>query len=255
MPISRVNILGVGVSAINMGQGLSVIADWVARKEQHYVCVAPAHSVMDAYRDPALRRIFNHSGLTTPDGMAIVWLLQLQGCAHAGRVYGPDLMRATCSLSVEKGWRHYLYGGAPGVAEQLRAVLEAWYPGIQVAGTYSPPFRPLTEQEEREVTASMNAANPDIIWVGLGSPKQERWMHAHLGKVSASVLVGVGAAFDFLSGGKPQAPRWVQRGGLEWLFRLLSEPRRLWPRYSQYPLFVLLALAQLARLRKFPVVE
>src|SRR5512142_3216871 len=136
MQPGRVNILGVEVSAINMSQALAALQGWIERREQHYVCVTPAHSVMDCYRDPSLRRIFNESGLTTPDGMAIVWLLRLYGFQKAGRVYGPDLMGAACGLSVEKGWRHYLYGGEPGVAECLKSTLEAQYPGIQIAGTY-----------------------------------------------------------------------------------------------------------------------
>ncbi len=251
MQPSRVNILGVEVSAINMGQALATIQEWIDRKDPHYVCVTPAHSVMDCYRDPSLRRVFNDSGLTTPDGMAIVWLLRLHGCRHVSRVYGPDLMREACRLSVEKGWRHYLYGGEPGVAESLKSTLEAQFKPIQIVGTYSPPFRPLSEDEDRQVVEAINAAKPDIVWVGISSPKQERWMQQQRGKVSASVMVGVGAAFDFLTARKPQAPRWMQRSGLEWLYRFWHEPRRLWPRYSQYPLFVLLALAQLAGLRRF----
>jgi N-acetylglucosaminyldiphosphoundecaprenol N-acetyl-beta-D-mannosaminyltransferase len=251
MPIRRVNVLGVQVSAINMAQAVALFEEWILRRQQRYVCVLPAHSVMDAYRDPDLRRILNRSGLTTPDGMSIVWLLKVQGCRHVSRVYGPDLMREICRLSQDKGWRHFLYGGEPGVAECLKTRLEAEY-GVRVVGVYSPPFRPLSEEEDRQVVESINATHADIIWVGISSPKQERWMQEHLGKVNASVLVGVGAAFDFLTGRKPQAPRWMQRVGLEWLFRLLSEPRRLWPRYSQYPLFVILALAQLSGLRKFP---
>ncbi len=251
MPPSRVNILGVEVSAINMGQALETMEEWIRRKEQHYVCVTPAHSVMDCYHDPSLREVFNESGLTTADGMAIVWLLRLHGCRHVSRVYGPDLMREACRLSVEKRWRHYLYGGEPGVAEGLKSALEAQYKGIEIVGTYSPPFRPLTEDEEGQVVAAINAASPDILWVGIGSPKQERWMHQHCGKVSASVMAGVGAAFDFLTARTPQAPRWMQQAGLEWLYRFWHEPRRLWPRYSQYPLFVLLAAAQLTGLRKF----
>jgi N-acetylglucosaminyldiphosphoundecaprenol N-acetyl-beta-D-mannosaminyltransferase len=252
MQRGRVNILGVEVSAINMDQALERMQEWIRRKEQNYVCVTPAHSVMDCYRDPSLRSIFNGSGLTTPDGMAIVWLLRLHGREHVSRVYGPDLMREACRRSVEKGWRHFLYGGEPGVAESLKATLEAQYKGIQIVGTYSPPFGPLSDDQERQVMAAINATRPDVLWVGISSPKQERWMHQHCGKVNASVMVGVGAAFDFLTARKPQAPRWMQRSGLEWLYRFWHEPRRLWPRYSQYPLFVLLAAAQLMGLRRFP---
>lgn len=208
---------------------------------------------MQGYRDPELRRIFNRSGLTTPDGMAIVWLLRLQGFSQVERVYGPDLMQAVCKRSAETGWRHYFYGGTPGVAEQLAEKLKTQSPGLQIAGMYSPPFRELTPEEDREMIARINEARPDIVWVGIGSPKQELWMSRHLGQVDAPVLIGVGAAFDFLSGRKRQAPRWIQRSGFEWLFRLGSEPKRLWRRYADYPLFVLLVLLQLLRLKKFNV--
>jgi N-acetylglucosaminyldiphosphoundecaprenol N-acetyl-beta-D-mannosaminyltransferase len=164
-------------------------------------------------------------------------------------------MNAVCARSMEKGWRHFLYGGNPGVAESLKARLESKYEGIQIVGTYEPPFRPLTEQEDREVIRCINAARPDILWVGIGTPKQEIWMSEHLGNIDVNVMVGVGAAFDFLSGLKAQAPHWVQRLGMEWLFRLSTEPKRLWPRYSQYPFFGLLVLAQFLGLRRFPRVE
>jgi N-acetylglucosaminyldiphosphoundecaprenol N-acetyl-beta-D-mannosaminyltransferase len=246
------NILGVVVSPIAMGDALRAIEGWVAARTPTYVTVTPAHAVMDAYRDPDLRRIFNAAGLTTPDGMAIVWLLRLRGHRKVGRVYGPDLLLEVCRAGLEKGYRHYLFGGEAGVAEALGRKLIERYPGLQVVGTWSPAFDPATDPEDRASVERINGARPDIVWVGLGTPKQERWMAAHLGVVAAPVMVGVGAAFDFLSGRKPQAPRWMQRIGMEWFFRLASEPRRLWPRYRQYPLFALLVLAQLTGLRRFP---
>jgi N-acetylglucosaminyldiphosphoundecaprenol N-acetyl-beta-D-mannosaminyltransferase len=248
---SRANILGVLISPINMQQALQTIDAWIANREPHYVTVTPAHAVMDAYQDPELRPIFNHSGLTTPDGMAIVWLLKLRGYRDVSRVYGPDLMLETCRAGLEFGYRHFLYGGAEGVATALADKLRARFPGLQVVGTHTPPFRELTEEEDQAVVDKINAARPDIVWVGLSTPKQERWMAAHLGRIETPVMIGVGAAFDFLSGKKPQAPRWAQRSGLEWLFRLASEPRRLWPRYRQYPKFVLLALGQWLGLRDY----
>lgn len=253
--VERVNILGVEISSINMAQALAIFQEWIDGRSKEYVCVTPAHAVMDCYRDRSLQRIFNDSGLTTPDGMAIVWLLRLHGARRVGRVYGPDLMKEVCRISIEKGWSHFLYGGEPGVAEGLKASLEKQYKGLRVVGTYSPPFRALSDEEDREVMRAIGSARPDIVWVGISSPKQERWMHDHRGKLDASILVGVGAAFDFLTGRKPQAPSWIQRMGMEWLFRLSTEPGRLWPRYSQYPLFVFLAIAQLAGLRRFPAGE
>jgi N-acetylglucosaminyldiphosphoundecaprenol N-acetyl-beta-D-mannosaminyltransferase len=242
--ITRCNILGVGVSAINMPVALETIAGWVHEREPNYICVTPAHAIMDVYQDDELRQIYNYSGLTTPDGMAIVWLLKGYGHFEVDRVYGPDLLLAVCAQSVEYGYRHYFYGAAPGVAQQLADSLVERYPGLMVVGVESPPYRALTAAEDAEVVRRIRDAQPDFVWVGIGSPRQERWMREHLALLDVPVLVGVGAAFDFLSGNKPQAPRGIQRGGLEWLFRLLSEPRRLWRRYIRYPKFAILALLQ-----------
>jgi N-acetylglucosaminyldiphosphoundecaprenol N-acetyl-beta-D-mannosaminyltransferase len=249
---SRLNILGVLVSAINMSIALDTMRDWIICNKKNYICVTPAHSIMDAYYDPHFRDILNRSGLTTPDGMAIVWLLKLAGYKDVSRVYGPDLMLAVAEESLHHGWTHFLYGGAPGVADKLSEVLINRFPGLKVCGTYCPPFRPLTPAEDQEVVETINSAQPDIVWVGISSPKQELWMAEHIHKLGSPVLVGVGAAFDFLSGAKQQAPRWIQRSGLEWLFRLASEPRRLWRRYIEYPYFALLVFAQWTGLRKYP---
>ncbi len=249
----RANILGVLISPINMRRALGTIGYWIGRRDIHYVTVTPAHAVMEAYEDPGLRRIFNASGMTTPDGMAIVWLLNLRGYRNVSRVYGPDLMLETCRAGLEPGYRHFLYGGEEGVASTLADKMRARFPGLKIVGTHTPPFRDLTEEEDRSVVELINTASPDIVWVGLSTPKQERWMAAHLGRIEPPVMIGVGAAFDFLSGTKPQAPRWMQRSGLEWLFRLATEPRRLWPRYRQYPRFVLLAIGQLLGLKHYPL--
>ena len=254
-PLPRAPVLGVAISAINMAQALEAIDGWIALREPRYVCVTPAHSVMEARRDPEFRRILNHSGLTTPDGMSIVWLLRLRGHRHVERVYGPDLMLAICEGGLAKGYRHFLYGGAPSVADELASHLRARFPDLQIVGTLSPPFGLPTPEEDSQATAAINGSQPDIVWVGLSTPKQERWMAEHMGRLEAPVLIGVGAAFDFLSGRKPQAPRWVQRSGLEWLFRLATEPRRLWPRYREYPLFALLAAAQLLGLKRYSLDE
>jgi len=251
----RQGILGVGVHAINVRMALEAIDGWIVRREQHYVTVTPAHAVMDAYRDPALRKILNASGLTTPDGMGIVWLLRLYGHRSVERVYGPDLVLALCHHGLDRRYRHFLFGGEPDTTARLSDRLRARFPGLNIAGRFSPPFGIPAQDEDEQAVREINAAKPHIIWVGLSTPKQERWMAAHMGRVDAPVMVGVGAAFDFLSGRKPQAPRWVQRSGFEWLFRLASEPRRLWPRYRQYPLFVVLVLAQMLGLRRYPLSE
>ena len=250
--IPRCNVLGVGVSAINPTIALVTIIRWIDRREHHYVCVTGVHGVMESQRAPELQQIHNRAGLVTPDGMPLVWISRLQGFRHVDRVYGPDLMLAVCERSAERGFRNFLYGGREGVAERLSARLRERFPRLQVVGTYCPPFRPLTEEEDARVVAMINRSGADIVWVGLSTPKQERWMAAHLGKIEVPVMIGVGAAFDFHTGLVPQAPRWMQRSALEWLFRLLAEPRRLWRRYLvNNPAFIMLILFQALGLRRY----
>lgn len=252
MTVPRVNILGVGISAINMTAAVETIAGWIAQGASQYVCVFPVHSVVECQKDSGLRHIANASGLTTPDGVPLVWLSRLHGHRHVSRVYGPDLMMALCAASVERGYRHFFYGSAEGVPEKLAAVFARKYPGLQVVGTYAPPFRPLASEEDEQIVEMMNASDADIVWVGLGTPKQDHWMAAHVGRIRAPVLIGVGAAFDFHTGRKKQAPRWMQRSGLEWFFRLISEPRRLWRRYLiNNPLFMILVLGQVLGLKRY----
>ena len=243
----RVNVLGVGVSAITMADALALIDAWVAADARQYVCVTGVHGVMESHVDPALREIHNRAGLVTPDGMPLVWLSWLHGRRHVERVYGPDLMLACCQASVAKGYRHFFYGGDAGVPERLAARLQERFPGLAIAGTWSPPFRELTAAEERSMLDRIAAAQPDIVWVGLSTPKQERWMARYVGRLPVPVLIGVGAAFDLHAGLKKQAPRWMQRSGLEWLFRLSTEPRRLWRRYMiNNPWFLWRLLLQLS---------
>jgi N-acetylglucosaminyldiphosphoundecaprenol N-acetyl-beta-D-mannosaminyltransferase len=208
---------------------------------------------MECQRDEEMRRAVNGAGLATPDGMPLVWLSRRwQNQTRVERVYGPDLMLALCHCSVKRGYSHYFYGGAAGVPELLAEKLERLIPGLKLAGTYSPPFHPLTTAEDAQIVTRINQATPDIVWVGLGTPKQDLWMAAHRDQLTAPVLVGVGAAFDFHTGRIPQAPPGMQRAGLEWLFRLWQEPRRLWYRYLVYnPLFIALVAAQLLKLRRY----
>jgi N-acetylglucosaminyldiphosphoundecaprenol N-acetyl-beta-D-mannosaminyltransferase len=227
---ARVNVLGVGVSAINMDQALDEMAEWISSSRKDYVCVCTVHGVMDSQRHPDLRRIFNSAGMVTPDGMPLVWLGR-SVYPHVRRVYGPDLMLAELSRSVQTRHRHFLYGGAPGVGSALAGRMRARFPGLEIVGIIEPPFAPLDELCSPAVANEINAANPDVVWVGIGSPKQERWMARMRPMLKAPVLIGVGAAFDFHSGSVRQAPRWMQRTGLEWLFRVAMEPRRLWRRY------------------------
>jgi N-acetylglucosaminyldiphosphoundecaprenol N-acetyl-beta-D-mannosaminyltransferase len=214
-----------------MDLALEAIAGWITNRESKYICVRDVHGIMESQRDPSLRRIHNLAGLVTPDGMPLVWFGHLLGYSQVRRVYGPDLLLAVCERSISMGWSHYFYGGAPGVAETLAANLTARFPGLKVAGCATPPFRPLTPEEDIAATTRINATGADLLWIGLSTPKQEKWMAAHLGQVNIPVMVGVGAAFDFHAGLKRQAPRWIQRNGLEWFFRLCTEPRRLWRRH------------------------
>jgi len=250
--LERFNVLGVGVSSINMTVAMDVMERWIERREPNYVTITGVHGVMESQADEDIRQIHNQAGMVTPDGMPLVWLGRLNGHEHVDRVCGPDLMPLLCEKSTTKGYRHYLYGGNEGVPELLKEKLDEKFPGIEVVGTYSPPFRALSEEEDGEIVNKINSANPDIVWVGLSTPKQERWMAAHIGRLNAPVLIGVGAAFDFHAGLKKRAPLWMQKSGLEWLYRLLSEPRRLWKRYMKNnPLFVLLIIRQALGLKRY----
>ncbi len=249
----RVNILGVGISAVNLAETVHQIDTWVGNKSRHYVNVCTVHTVMECRRNPELRKMVNKSALATPDGMPLVWLCHVYGHKDVSRVYGPDLMLAFCEYAVEKGYRHYFYGGAPGVAKELSSRMTSHYPGLCVVGSYSPPFRPAGSMEEPAVIELINSVSPDVVWVGLGTPKQDFWVAQHRPLLNAPVLIAVGAAFDIHAGTVPQAPVWMQRHGLEWFFRLIQEPRRLAYRYFIYnPIFILLVLMQLLKLRKYP---
>lgn len=227
---ARVDVLGVGISAIGMQDAVAEITRFIREGRKEYVCVTGVHGVMECQRDPVLLEIHNRSGLTTPDGMPMVWAGRWAG-ASIERVYGPDLMLAVCKQGLKSNWRHFLYGGAPGVADLLAHNLLRRFPNIEIAGTHSPPFRDLTGEELQEVAQTINGSRADVVWIGLSTPKQERWMATARPLLDAAVLFGVGAAFDIHSGRTKQAPKWMQRSGLEWFFRLLSEPRRLWRRY------------------------
>lgn len=248
----RVNVLGVGVGVLNLTTALEAIACAVAERRKGYVCVTGVHGVSEAQNDPEFRRILNRAFLNTPDGMPMVWLGRVAGHHEVGRVYGPDLMTLVMRESVARGWRHFFYGGANGTAGRLRAVLTERFLGLQVTGTYEPPFRPLNDAEKAALTAQVAAAKPDMFWVGLSTPKQERFMAANLDRLDTTLMLGVGAAFDMLAGTKSQAPRWMQHSGLEWFYRLCQEPRRLGPRYLRNnPLFAARVLGQLSGLRKY----
>ncbi|MDB6019008.1 MAG: putative N-acetylmannosaminyltransferase [Pedosphaera sp.] len=252
--LKRVNVLGVGLSAINLDSALAAVTNSLAQKSKGYVCVTGVHGVMEAQTDQPLRSILNRSFLNTPDGMPMVWVGKLRGFREMDRVYGPDLMLLVCEMTQKKGYTHFLYGGGKGVAEELQRRLELKFPGLKIVGTYTPPFRPLNTLEEAELVRIVNEKKPDIIWVGLSTPKQEKFMAQYRDKLDATLMFGVGAAFDFHAGKVRQAPRWMQRSGLEWFFRLCCEPRRLWRRYFRNnPLFVFKIVCQFLGLKKYAV--
>lgn len=251
--VPRLKVLGVGISPVNMAEAVAVFHDWIERDERHYVCVTGVHGVMECQGDEDLRRIHSDSGLTVPDGMPLVWVGHLKGFGKMGRVFGPDLMLEVCRVSVKRGYTHFLYGGDVGVAEDLKRSLEERFPGINIVGTFTPPFRPLNREEKAQLSGQVAKARPDIFWVGLSTPKQERFMAAYLPKLETKVMVGVGAAFDIHTGRTKDAPTWIKQSGLQWLHRLSQEPKRLWKRYLvNNPMFVFKFMLQIASGGKLP---
>ncbi|MDB6029076.1 MAG: glycosyltransferase [Verrucomicrobiales bacterium] len=254
MNIERVNVLGVGISAINLDLAQQAFSEAIAKKQKGYVCVTGVHGVMESQAALQLKEIHNRAFLCTPDGMPMVWLGRLNRFKHMDRVYGPDLMLEILRISVERGWKHFFYGGANGVGADLKSKMEKRFPGIQVVGTYEPPFRPLNSEERVHLTRIVAETKPDVFWVGLSTPKQEKFMSEFLSELDVTLMVGVGAAFDFHAGRVRQAPRWIQRSGMEWFFRLCTEPRRLWKRYlTNNPRFIFLILCQWIGLKKYSV--
>ena len=253
--IDAINVLGIGVSAINMDLAVGTIGEWIRKREPHYVCITGVHGVMESQRDKKLKQIHNMAGMVTPDGMPLAWLLKLSGHGHADRVSGVDLMFALFEMSDKRDYTHYLYGASEDALARLQANLTRQFPAARIVGAISPPFRSLTEEEDKDITKRINESGADIVWVGLSTPKQERWMAAHRDRLDAPGLIGVGAAFDFHAGLVRRAPRFIQRSGFEWLFRLAMEPRRLWKRYlTNNPQFVLLLLAQTIGLKRYKAV-
>lgn len=227
----RANVLGVGVHAVNLPLAAELI-DWSAGAGcKGYVCVTGVHGVMEAQRDCRFRHILDQAMLVVPDGVPTVWIGRWEGHNKMGRVFGPDLMMEVCRRSIASGRTHFLYGGKPGVATELKQNLEKRYPGIQIVGTYTPPFRPLSSTEKTELQEELSRLAPDIVWIGLSTPKQEHFMAENLGSLNCKIMVGVGAAFDIHTGRVKDAPDWIKTAGLQWLHRLCQEPSRLWKRY------------------------
>lgn len=241
----RVNILGVGVSALDLSDAVTIVDSFLQTGKKGYICVTGMHGIMEAQSDPEFRKIQNNSFLTTPDGIPTVWIGHIDGHNKMKQVRGADFMLQVCESSAKTGTRHFLYGGRPGVAELLRDALTSRFPGLQIVGTFTPPFRPLNAQEEMELHRQLLESRADVLWCGISTPKQERFMAQYIGTLPVRLMVGVGAAFDLNAGLLKDSPVWVRKCGLQWAHRLCQEPRRLWRRYLlNIPRFTWLYLLQ-----------
>jgi N-acetylglucosaminyldiphosphoundecaprenol N-acetyl-beta-D-mannosaminyltransferase len=248
-----VDILGVKLSAVNLSSAVDIADRWIEARQPGYICVTGVHGVMEAQKGHDLREILNHAVMNTPDGMPMSWVGQLRGFSDMGRVFGPEFMSAMCQLSCKRSYRHFIYGGQPGVAQQLQEALEKKFPGLQIVGTYTPPFRELNPEEEAALMVQVRNAKPHIVWVGMSTPKQERFMARYVDRLQVPLLVGVGAAFDYHTGRIRDCSPWIKRAGLQWLHRLLQDPARLWRRYLyNNPSFVWSITLQLLGLRRYP---
>jgi N-acetylglucosaminyldiphosphoundecaprenol N-acetyl-beta-D-mannosaminyltransferase len=235
-----VEVVGIPLALTDYDRTMDWMDGMIARREPGYVCVAAVHTVMVCQEDPELREAVLNSSLTVPDGQPLVWAMNALGHDLSSRVYGPELMDRYCARAAESGVSMYLYGGRnQGALVQLALNLRRRHPGLKIVGGYSPPYGPPSEEEDDAIAEEINRSGADVVWVGIGVPKQEKWMARMRDRLDAPVLVGVGAAFDFHADLVPQAPDWIQGAGLEWAFRLAHEPRRLWQRYARYnPRFV-----------------
>jgi len=251
--LAKTNILGVGITPTSYDEVVRLCDHWLASRNTRralrgserpggrtrYIAVTSVHGIITSVLDPSVRRCINRADVATPDGMPVVWALRSFGCRAQERVYGPTLTLALCAMAEKRGHSIFLYGSRPETLDSLKDNLLLQYPNLRIAGSFSPPFRPLTEDESAEILQRITDSGAAFVFVGLSTPKQELWMAAHAPQLDGMVLVGVGAAFDFHAGNLRQAPPWMQRSGLEWLFRLLAEPRRLWRRYLLVtPLFL-----------------
>lgn len=239
-------ILGVRFDFVDCPTVWDTIREWRAEGRKEYITLTPAISVMLCRRDEQLRTATAGAGLTLPDSTGVILAATMFGHRHCGRVPGPDLMLKCCEWGRTERYSHFFYGGAPGVAQKLAHRLCCRHQGLQIAGIYCPPFRDLSDTEDAAMLEQINRVHPDIVWVGLGTPKQEKWMAEHVGKINATVLIGVGAAFDFHSGSARRAPLWTRRVGLEWAYRMLHDRKR-WRRYVDLSRFAWGVVRELAR--------
>ncbi len=243
------DILGTPFWLVSCDDVLAAIEGWRQRSQRHYVCVSNPHSVMLARRDLEMLHAVRSAAVVVPDGVGIILAARLLGYRHQGRIPGPTFMLRLADAGRQYAYRHFFFGGKPGVAQALAERLGEHFPGLVVAGTMSPPFRPLSDEEDADIINRINATEPDVVWVGLGAPKQEKWMASHRGRIASAAMIGVGAAFDFHSGNKHRAPAWMRNWGLEWAYRTLENPVAMLPRRINEALFLLLIVRQAVRVR------
>jgi N-acetylglucosaminyldiphosphoundecaprenol N-acetyl-beta-D-mannosaminyltransferase len=252
--LPKLNVLGTSVAALNPEAALRLITGWLSEETTgRYVSVVDVHCIMQSQRRREVREAYNSADACMPDGMPLTWVGRSRGHGAMSRVYGPDLMLALLELASKSGYSNFFLGGDVGVADELKVRMERRFPGLSVLGTYTPPFRPLSDEEKEGLVTTINELRPDLVWVGLGAPKQDLFMAEFHRLLNCKVMIGVGAAFDFHTGRVRQAPRWMMRVGLEWLFRLCMEPRRLAPRYLRNnPAFVWHIFLQQTGIRHYP---
>ncbi len=230
--VDRINVLGMRVDMVQIPDVLRIMEEWIVNRDfGNNIVTSNAKNIILSKEEIEIREAVNNSSLSVPDGISLILVARMLGYHLKERVYGPDLMLGFLRATQNKGYSHFFYGSTPEILDLLIKNLKAKFPGLKIAGYHSPPFRELTEEEDKKAVEVINKVSPDVLWIGLGGVKQELWMYNHRDRSKVPVMVGVGAAFDFLSGTKKQAPKWMQKSGLEWLFRLITEPRRLWKRY------------------------
>lgn len=250
----KVNVLGIGIDAINMEKALEQIEEHLVERRKGYVCLVGVHGVMEAQRDAGLAKIYASAALAAPDGMPTVWVGHHQGHAEMERVAGPDLMLEVIANERLRGFTHFLCGGKDGVAEELRDQLIARYPLVKIAGTFTPPVGPMSPVMEQEFVATINRLRPNVVWVGISTPKQERFMNHYLPLLDTTLMFGVGAAFDFHTGRIRDCAEWIKRAGLQWLDRLLQDPKHLWRRYLRNnPSFLFYIFLQLTGIKPYSI--
>jgi N-acetylglucosaminyldiphosphoundecaprenol N-acetyl-beta-D-mannosaminyltransferase len=248
----RVNILGVGVSPLDVPSAVNLVNSFLESPKKGYICVTGMHGIMEAQADPVFREIQNNSVITTPDGIPTVWIGRLLGHKKMKQVAGPEFMLEVCASAQRTGSKHFLYGGKPGVAELLKKTLLERYPDLQIVGTYTPPFRALNAEEDEELYKMVSDSGADVLWCGISTPKQERFMAKYIDILPIKLMIGVGAAFDINSGLIKDSPKWAKNFGLQWFHRMCQEPRRLWRRYLlNIPRFGVLYLMQWTGLRSY----